>query len=286
MDDEHPFHGRDLRRPGLRPLRARPGGDSHVPGPRGRRAARSRRLCRADGTRAALQPTPRGRRLAADAPRARSRALLPARRRWARHHEARGRARRRSSGARRATAALVPGRRTSRTARAGGRSSCAAEGGAAVASSTAPAASSSDELRAYPEGCSEPARRSQRRRALHARRRAPTPRARAGRRRREPRPSSTSEGGFAALIDQERLSAGVIVVSLLVRMFWGAAHALTPGHGKAIVAAYMVGTRGTARHAFLLGGIVTVTHTIGVFALGLITLALSEFIVPESSIRG
>jgi nickel/cobalt transporter (NicO) family protein len=71
-------------------------------------------------------------------------------------------------------------------------------------------------------------------------------------------------------------------VSVLVAMFWGTAHALTPGHGKAIVAAYLVGTRGTARHAFLLGGIVTLTHTIGVFALGLVTLTLSEFVVPEA----
>ncbi len=64
-------------------------------------------------------------------------------------------------------------------------------------------------------------------------------------------------------------------------MFWGAAHALTPGHGKAIVTAYLVGTRGRPRDALLLGGIVTVTHTIGVFALGFVTLGLSEFIVPE-----
>ena len=74
----------------------------------------------------------------------------------------------------------------------------------------------------------------------------------------------------------------MILLSLLLAMFWGAAHALSPGHGKAIVAAYLVGTRGNARHAFYLGGIVTITHTIGVFALGLITLALSEFIVPET----
>jgi ABC-type nickel/cobalt efflux system permease component RcnA len=64
-------------------------------------------------------------------------------------------------------------------------------------------------------------------------------------------------------------------------MFWGAAHALTPGHGKAMVAAYLVGTRGTPRHAVLLGATVTIAHTSGVFALGLVTLALSQFIVPE-----
>ena len=60
------------------------------------------------------------------------------------------------------------------------------------------------------------------------------------------------------------------------------AHALTPGHGKAMIAAYLAGTRGTARHAFALGATVTVTHTAGVFALGLVTLSLSQFIVPET----
>jgi nickel/cobalt transporter (NicO) family protein len=91
-----------------------------------------------------------------------------------------------------------------------------------------------------------------------------------------------SEGGFAGLIEKDKLSAGVVLVSLFVAMFWGAAHALSPGHGKAIVAAYLVGTRGTPRHALYLGLITTVTHTVGVFALGLITLALSEFVVPET----
>ncbi len=77
------------------------------------------------------------------------------------------------------------------------------------------------------------------------------------------------------------LSAGVVAVSLLLALFWGAAHALSPGHGKAIVAGYLVGARGTARHALLLGAIVTATHTVGVFALGLVTLALSSVLLPE-----
>jgi nickel/cobalt exporter len=89
------------------------------------------------------------------------------------------------------------------------------------------------------------------------------------------------DGGFAALIAEDDFGFGVVFLALAVAFFWGGAHALTPGHGKAIVAAYLVGTRGKARHAFLLGGIVTITHTIGVFALGLVTLALSEFVVPE-----
>jgi ABC-type nickel/cobalt efflux system permease component RcnA len=74
----------------------------------------------------------------------------------------------------------------------------------------------------------------------------------------------------------------VILISLAVALFWGAAHALSPGHGKSIVAAYLVGQRGTPRHAVLLGGVVTITHTLGVFGLGLVTLLLSQFIVPDT----
>ena len=88
-------------------------------------------------------------------------------------------------------------------------------------------------------------------------------------------------GGFEALVTRGDLSLGVILASLAIAAFWGAAHALTPGHGKAIVAGYLVGTRGRPLDAVLLGGIVTVTHTIGVFALGLVTLMLSSFVVPE-----
>jgi ABC-type nickel/cobalt efflux system permease component RcnA len=90
-----------------------------------------------------------------------------------------------------------------------------------------------------------------------------------------------ADGGFAALIAEQDLGPGVIALALLIAFFWGAAHAFSPGHGKAIVAGYLVGSRGTPRHALYLGLIVTVTHTIGVFALGLVTLALSEFLVPE-----
>ena len=73
----------------------------------------------------------------------------------------------------------------------------------------------------------------------------------------------------------------MILASLAAALFWGAAHALSPGHGKTIITAYLVGQRGTPRHAALLGLIVTITHTIGVFGLGLVTLALSQFIVPD-----
>ena len=94
-------------------------------------------------------------------------------------------------------------------------------------------------------------------------------------------PTQHAPGGFEALIEERDLSVGALVLALLIAAFWGAAHALTPGHGKAMVAAYLVGTKGTPRHAFLLGGTVTIAHTAGVFALGFVTLALSAFIVPE-----
>jgi ABC-type nickel/cobalt efflux system permease component RcnA len=92
---------------------------------------------------------------------------------------------------------------------------------------------------------------------------------------------AVADSGFAALIAHDKLTAWFVVASLFVAFFWGAAHAFSPGHGKSIVAAYLVGSRGTPRHAALLGLTVTVTHTIGVFALGLITLSLSQFIVPD-----
>ena len=94
-------------------------------------------------------------------------------------------------------------------------------------------------------------------------------------------PDRVADAGFASLVGRSHLSALVILASLAAAVFWGAAHALSPGHGKTIVTAYLVGQRGTPAHAALLGLIVTITHTIGVFALGLVTLALSQLIVPD-----
>jgi nickel/cobalt transporter (NicO) family protein len=89
------------------------------------------------------------------------------------------------------------------------------------------------------------------------------------------------ESGFAGLFERASAGEGVLVLLLLAAFGWGALHALSPGHGKAMVAAYLVGTRGRPRHAVVLGATVTVTHTIGVFALGLVTLALSQYVLPE-----
>jgi nickel/cobalt transporter (NicO) family protein len=90
-----------------------------------------------------------------------------------------------------------------------------------------------------------------------------------------------SADGFAALFEDAASGEAVLVLLLLAAAGWGALHALSPGHGKAMVAAYLVGTRGGARHAVALGATVTVTHTIGVFALGVVTLGLSQYVLPE-----
>jgi ABC-type nickel/cobalt efflux system permease component RcnA len=94
-------------------------------------------------------------------------------------------------------------------------------------------------------------------------------------------PTRGGDAGLAALVNRERLGVWVILASLGAALFWGMAHALSPGHGKAIVTAYLVGQRGTVRQAALLGVIVTITHTVGVFALGAVTLLLSQFVVPD-----
>ncbi len=86
---------------------------------------------------------------------------------------------------------------------------------------------------------------------------------------------------FTELIVAQRLSAWFLFTAALIAMGLGGLHALEPGHGKTIVAAYLVGSRGTARHAAMLGLIVTASHTVGVFALGAITLYASRYIVPE-----
>jgi nickel/cobalt transporter (NicO) family protein len=92
---------------------------------------------------------------------------------------------------------------------------------------------------------------------------------------------AVADAGFARLILRGHSGGAFLLVSLAIAFFWGAAHALSPGHGKSVITAYLVGARGRARHAVLLGATVTVTHTIGVFALGLVTLSLSQFVLPE-----
>lgn len=72
-----------------------------------------------------------------------------------------------------------------------------------------------------------------------------------------------------------------LLAALVVAASLGALHALGPGHGKALVGAYLVGSRGTPLHAVLLGATVTATHTAGVYALGLLTLVAAQYVLPE-----
>jgi nickel/cobalt transporter (NicO) family protein len=96
------------------------------------------------------------------------------------------------------------------------------------------------------------------------------------------RPRGGASGArFAALLNRSESTTIGLIVTLLAAMLWGAAHALSPGHGKTVVGAYLVGSRGTPRHAAFLGLTVTITHTAGVIALGMITLFASNYILPE-----
>jgi ABC-type nickel/cobalt efflux system permease component RcnA len=152
-----------------------------------------------------------------------------------------------------------------------------ARDGAAVAGASVPSTSRSDELRAYPQSLLASPLDVRRARARVVPGDVPGP------------PPSLDDraapvhrgGGLESLVDRGDLSPGIVLLSLLVAAFWGAAHALTPGHGKALVAGYLIGTRGRPRDAVLLGATVTLTHTAGVFGLGLVTLGLSRFVVPE-----
>ncbi|HTE18640.1 MAG TPA: hypothetical protein VK689_09715 [Armatimonadota bacterium] len=77
------------------------------------------------------------------------------------------------------------------------------------------------------------------------------------------------------------LSLGLVLLGLGAALLAGMAHALTPGHGKAMVAAYLVGSRGTVWDAVFLGIVVTVTHTAGVYVLGFLCLWLTSQIQAE-----
>lgn len=91
----------------------------------------------------------------------------------------------------------------------------------------------------------------------------------------------TARNAFTELVTAQHLSMWFLFTAAVISIGLGALHALEPGHGKTIVAAYLVGSRGTAGHAVLLGAVVTAAHTASVFALGAITLYASRYILPE-----
>lgn len=89
-----------------------------------------------------------------------------------------------------------------------------------------------------------------------------------------------SPSGFAKLLDRD-LSTAVFPLLLLAAFGFGMLHALGPGHGKSVVGAYLVGSKGTPRHAVALGLTVTATHTSSVYLLGFVTLYAGHFLAPD-----
>ncbi|HEY3191280.1 MAG TPA: sulfite exporter TauE/SafE family protein [Solirubrobacterales bacterium] len=90
-----------------------------------------------------------------------------------------------------------------------------------------------------------------------------------------------AQDGFAGALTSGNDHGALILLLLGSAFIWGALHALSPGHGKTMVAGYLAGSRGRPKDAALLGLAVTITHTFAVFALGLITLAASAYVLPE-----
>jgi len=150
--------------------------------------------------------------------------------------------------------------------------------GATILGSSAPATSISDELRAYPdEGPDDPIdvrEATFRARLTPGADAGPAPAAHAG-------AVGGNQDPLAGLLAQGGGSAAAALLAMLVSLGLGAAHAASPGHGKTLVAAYLIGTGGTPRQALTLGMTVAITHTVGVFVLGAIVLGASELLVPE-----
>ena len=93
-------------------------------------------------------------------------------------------------------------------------------------------------------------------------------------------PRSTAADPLAALVAGDGSLPGLLL-GLLLAVGLGALHAISPGHGKTLVAAYLLGSGGTIRQAAGLGLTVAVTHTAGVFLLGLVMLGAGQLLVPE-----
>jgi ABC-type nickel/cobalt efflux system permease component RcnA len=150
--------------------------------------------------------------------------------------------------------------------------------GTAVAGSTVPAVSVSNALLSYPQDLlASPLDVRRATVAFHPGVAAPMV---GGSDRAEPtssRPDVTG-GAFAGLVGR---TGPFMLVALLLAFGFGALHALGPGHGKTLMAAYLVGAGGRARHAVAVGGSVAVMHTASVLALGFIVLTVTEVFAPE-----
>jgi len=96
--------------------------------------------------------------------------------------------------------------------------------------------------------------------------------------------SGRPEDPLVALVGPD-VSLLAALAAVGIALVLGAFHALSPGHGKTLVAAYLIGTRADLRQALGLGITVAVTHTAGVFLLGVATYLATEWIVPDRIVR-
>jgi nickel/cobalt transporter (NicO) family protein len=90
----------------------------------------------------------------------------------------------------------------------------------------------------------------------------------------------TEGGGFADLVGR-RGSAAALAIALVLAFGFGAVHALGPGHGKTLMAAYLVGAGARVRQAVAVGGAVSVMHTASVLVLGVLVLSLERTFTPD-----
>jgi ABC-type nickel/cobalt efflux system permease component RcnA len=89
-----------------------------------------------------------------------------------------------------------------------------------------------------------------------------------------------SSGLLAFIRGEERERAKLPLLFLIIAAAVGFLHAFTPGHGKALVGAFLIANRGTVFHAFLLGLVITVTHTLSIYCFGLSASAAAKFFLP------
>lgn len=80
---------------------------------------------------------------------------------------------------------------------------------------------------------------------------------------------------FTQLVAAKELSIGFAILALLIAVALGALHAFSPGHGKTLMAAYLLGQRSSLREVAIIGATVTITHTLGVLVLGLVLSGLA-----------
>ena len=98
-------------------------------------------------------------------------------------------------------------------------------------------------------------------------------------------PGGVSGGDLPTIFRSADLSPVVLLVSILTAAALGAGHALTPGHGKTLMAAYLVGTRGTPLHAAGLGLSVTFSHTLGILVLAALVVGAQGFLPPDLIVK-